>query len=538
MNRDLIAEATRAGALALALGGAWTVRDWSALSALRLPDTDDAMRLVQIRDWVGGQGWSDLTQHRLAGGLPMHWTRLADLGPAGLILALGPVLGRHGAEVAAVVAWPLLLFAAALFLVQRITRAVAGAPAAGVAAVVAAIAYPATTVFMPGRIDHHGLQLVLLLGSAAALLGPATLRRGVTQGMLGAASLVVGLETAPLIGMLGLVAIVDWIRGAGVDGGARRRLGGLAIGAGGGLLLARAPFAPDGWAIGWCDGLTLEAWRAGVAMTGALAVLALAPARIGRGARIGLTLAALAGAGAVVAAAAPRCLSPYGGVDPFLARVWLARVGEARSILSAPPETSFAYLGLAAAGLVAGAWRLRREPTRGWAVLALLQAVALAVACVQLRGAYPAALLAAPALAAVVVAARERGAWRLAGAWVVSAGMLYPLAAGAVGTAPEPPAAGLACDLPPGLAGLTPGPVLAPIDLGPRILLETAHSVVAAPYHRNNRGNRAMFAAWGDAANARAVMQAWRVRYVVACDPAWARAAGLRRLGGNLYASD
>jgi hypothetical protein len=532
MKRDLLADGSRAGALALTLGLAWTVRDWGALSALRLPDTDDAMRLVQIRDWLGGQGWSDLTQHRLAGGLPMHWTRLADLGPAGLIAALGPLLGRRGADVAAVIAWPLILFAAALFLIQRITRPIAGAPVAGVAAVIAAIAYPATTVFMPGRIDHHGLQLVLLLGSAAALLGPATLRRGLVQGTLGAASLVVGLETAPLIGVLGLVAVVEWARG---DEGARRRLGGLAIGAGGGLLVARATFAADAWAIGWCDGFTAEAWGTAMAMAGVLALLALAPARIGAGARIGLVVAGLAGAGAYVALAAPRCLSPYGGVDPFLARVWLARVGEARSIQSAPPTTSFAYLGLAAAGLVAGAWRLRREPTRGWVVLVLLQAVALAVACVQLRGAYPAALLAAPALAAAVTAARGRGTARLAGAWVASAGMLYPLAASAVGTDPEPPAGGLACDLPPELARLAPGRVLAPIDLGPRILLETGHAIVAAPYHRNNAGNRAAFAAYADPARARAIIRAWSVRYVVACDPAWPRATGLRQVAANLY---
>jgi hypothetical protein len=401
---------------------------------------------------------------------------------------------------------------------------------AGVAAVIAAIAYPATTVFMPGRIDHHGLQLVLLLGSALALLGPATLGRGAWQGVLGAASLIVGLETAPLIGVLGLVAVADW-----VGDGNRRRLGGLAIGAGGALLIARLGFAPDAWAIGWCDGLTLEAWRAAAAMAGVLALLALAPEQIGRGVRIGLALAGLVGAVAFVAGTAPRCLSPYGGVDPFLARVWLARVGEARSVLSAPPATSFAYLGLAAAGLVAGAWRLRREPTRGWVVLVLLQAVALAVACVQLRGAYPAALLAAPALAAAVTAARGRGTARLAGAWVASAGMLYPLAASAVGTDPEPPASGLACDLPPELARLAPGRVLAPIDLGPRILLETGHSVVAAPYHRNNAGNRAAFGAYADPASARAIIRAWNVRYVVACDPAWARAAGLRQVGMNLY---
>ncbi len=31
---------------------------------LRVPDPDDAMRLVEVRDLVNGQGWFDLVQHR------------------------------------------------------------------------------------------------------------------------------------------------------------------------------------------------------------------------------------------------------------------------------------------------------------------------------------------------------------------------------------------------------------------------------------------------------------------------------------------
>jgi hypothetical protein len=59
----------------------------------RFPDPDDALRLQQVRDWLGGQGWFDLTQHRLDplhGGVPMHWSRLVDLPLAGVMLALRP----------------------------------------------------------------------------------------------------------------------------------------------------------------------------------------------------------------------------------------------------------------------------------------------------------------------------------------------------------------------------------------------------------------------------------------------------------------
>ena len=46
--------------------------------------TDDAMRLVQVRDWIGGQGWFDLFQHRLdPPGASMHWSRVVDVPWAG-----------------------------------------------------------------------------------------------------------------------------------------------------------------------------------------------------------------------------------------------------------------------------------------------------------------------------------------------------------------------------------------------------------------------------------------------------------------------
>jgi hypothetical protein len=61
---------------------------------------DDAMRLVEVRDLIGGQGWFDVFQYRMdpPSGTSMHWSRLIDAPLAGLILLLKPLLGRHVAE--------------------------------------------------------------------------------------------------------------------------------------------------------------------------------------------------------------------------------------------------------------------------------------------------------------------------------------------------------------------------------------------------------------------------------------------------------
>ena len=515
MTSRLRHDALFALVLSITLGSIWAWRDWANLTVLSLPDTDDVMRLQQVRDWIAGQHWFDLTQHRLAGGLPMHWTRLADLGPALLIAIVTPLIGDHAATVGAVIAWPLMLFAAALFLVARIATALGGSSLAGTATVVAAIAYPATTIFLPGRIDHHGLQLVLLLAATLGMLGRPCPQHRALAGLACAASLVVGLETAPLLAMLAAVALYDWIKADDADG---ERLAAFAVGAFAGLVIGRIGFAGTGWAYPACDGFTRDSWNAAMTLAAAPILLAGVTGTLTTPRRRLIATLVIGGAAASLALGrSPDCLSPYGRVDPFLARVWLAQVEEARSILTAGLARIIGYLGIMIAGIAATAWRLRRSPTRGWAMLFALQLTALMIAAVQLRGAYAGAMLAAPALAAAIGHARIRGTMRLAMAWVVSAGIVYPLAGQAV-TPPHPASpseSGGSCTSPAMLAALArlpAGSVLAPIDAGPAILAQTRHSVLAAPYHRDTIGNRSIYAYYlgSDVADAPAT-------YILAC---------------------
>src|SRR3569623_2655349 len=95
----------------------WSLTAWTVFAVLALwltragisLDTDSAMRLVQVRDLLAGQGWFDTVQHRLNTpyGLPMHWSRLVDAPLALLALV---------SERFALTAWPLLLFGALLLL--------------------------------------------------------------------------------------------------------------------------------------------------------------------------------------------------------------------------------------------------------------------------------------------------------------------------------------------------------------------------------------------------------------------------------------
>jgi hypothetical protein len=80
---------------------AWFIfNKWAEIRFFALGDTDDNMRMMQVRGLLHGQGWFDLRQHRMNPpfGANIHWSRLVDLPIAGLILGLRPLLGGPAAE--------------------------------------------------------------------------------------------------------------------------------------------------------------------------------------------------------------------------------------------------------------------------------------------------------------------------------------------------------------------------------------------------------------------------------------------------------
>ncbi|UYY57756.1 hypothetical protein [Sphingomonas sp. S2-65] len=534
-----VRDAALALLLAAVLGAAWTIRDWSDLGALRLPDTDDAVRLLQVRDWLAGQAFGDVTQARIGipPGLAMHWTRAADLGPAALIALLGPLIGGHAATVTAVTLWPITLFAVALALTGSISRALGSAAATAMA--VAALAYPATTLFLPGRIDHHGLQIVLLLALVRAVLGTGKIATGALGGAATALSIAVGLETAPLLAVGGLAITAEWWHGRA---GARERMTGYAAALALGLAGAALLFRTSAWSYPACDGFTATAWRAAQALSlGPLALAAASPLLRTRAARsAAVLLVAMAGL-AVLWLLGQRCADPYGSVDPLVRRLWLAHVGEARPLLEAPVADAIGYAGLMTVGVVATLWQAIRTRAAGWVVLLAFQLGALAITLVQLRGAYAGAQLAAPALAATIAVARSRGVVALAASWLASAGFVYPLAGSIAAPAAGPPSGMENCTSPGELARLAKlpgGTAMTSIDIGAFAVVATPHRLVAAPYHRNMAGNAAMYRFFlSEPSASEAIARQLKIDYVVSCPSDFAelgRSAGVDTLARQL----
>jgi hypothetical protein len=503
-----------------------------AVSAM---STDDAMRLAQVRDLMGGQGWFDLTQTRLnpPEGVVMHWSRLVDLPIAATLGLAERALDGDAALKVMLAVWPALLFLAALLAGASAAAAVAGPAAGALSAVLFLLSPGVKTAFGVGAIDHHGAQIVLTLTMIACALrlgrsGGAAIGAGLSA----AAMMAIGMETAPLVAVCAGAVALRWAVFGDEMAPAARRFG-LAF-AGGAVLAAAATVPPDRWAAPVCD--ALAAGHLAVAVIGGvgLAVATLLdrgglPARFAALAMLGT--AVVAG----VAVAAPDCLaSPYAALPERLKTEWLASVQEAHSFASfaaAEPASALA-IGLAmlgalaaAAGLIAttaGETRLRVV------TVSALLAAAVAVTLWQIRGASLAFAIGGVLLpAAALAVGRTGGPLRLMIATVALAPMTLALvglgAAEAVGL-PSPAERSVRSGLCPvadyrALDRAAPrGRALNTIDTGPFLLAHTRLGAIAAPYHRNVDGITAALDAFGGSEGAaRAVAASRRADLVVVC---------------------
>ena len=543
-------------ALAVILTTGWTLTDWPRLSGMLLPDTDDMMRLAQVRDWIAGQGTNDWTQYRMAppNGAPMHWSRINDLGIAALILSATPFVGQAKAEMIAVLVYPGLLFACAMFVSARIARGLWGPSAGPVAAILTALAYPGTTVFIPGRIDHHALQVVLIQLLVLLLMRAPSWKGGIIAGTITALSLVVGLETAPQVVALVAVLAVLWVV-RGMD--ERLRLAGFAAGLGAATLFFVAFLHPTYWTSALCDAFTPASSTATLGAAAALALLAAATPRL-LGWRTRISTGALLGTAVLGATllAFPSCIGgPYGEMNPFLRSAYMPFIEEANGLFTEPRlARMIAKAGVLTAACVASGWILLREGTR-WPVLLPIVGVIATSALVmlfQVRGTYIGAPLGAPVLAGLVIIARQRTTWRLPAviaAWLAGAGMIYftipaqieKLAArsgvAAELSAPPLPVACSRGNAWQQIDRYPSGVVMAGTTVAAYLIGATHHSTVGAGYHRNDAGNMAMYSFFLSRPDrSREIAHKWKSDYVIFCPGDFAEINVTRHFRNSLAA--
>src|SRR5262249_21684473 len=124
-------------------------------------DSDDATRLVEVRDLLAGQNWFDLTMSRLdpPNGVFMHWSRVIDLPLPGLIKIFALALPLELAERAARLTFSLILQGLLYVGVARLAALLMSRAAMLPAILLAVLSGAVFGQFQPGRIDHHAPQI-------------------------------------------------------------------------------------------------------------------------------------------------------------------------------------------------------------------------------------------------------------------------------------------------------------------------------------------------------------------------------------------
>lgn len=500
-------------------------------------DTDDAMRMVQVRDLMAGQSWFDMAAHRMdpPAGVFMHWSRIVDVPLVLLMKLFGLFAAPAQAEAMTRLAFPFLLLVALYFVVARVASQF-GDRATQMAAIGLTFATgPAVSQFVAGRIDHHAPQIVLLLATTGALLAafdPRHGRRAWLAGLFVALSLAISLENLPFFLVLCSAPVFAWIvRGDEQRAAMRSFSTGLGLSLGVAFV---ATVGPDRWSLVACDAYSVAHLAAGMAGAAAMFALSIVSPRLAN-ARLRLVAAGVAGGFAVVVlrVTAPACLGdPFVGLDPLVRAIWLDHVGEAQKLFAlVGTETTTAVtigapLALAALASLTATIAARGLLRARFALLTALIVTGFVMTFWAVRVYSSAAPLAAigGAAAAVMLARRLPVSPVLRAATTAMFCLPFAPMAYALVLPADPPTTdshSLSC-LRPEVVGpldaLPAGVVLAPIDAGSHLLAFTHHSAIAAPYHRDNHGNRLSVDAFmATPEKAEEIVRRSHADYVVAC---------------------
>jgi hypothetical protein len=536
---------TRSPNFALLLGLAWLVaaadlvfNHW-ATTALTLSDTDDAMRLAEVHDFLGGQGWFDMHQARLdpPAGYDSHWSRLIDAGLAGLYVLFHHFADAAMAERLMRVVWPLMWLVPAMLGAAAVAWRIAGRDAAVVALLLAVVGLPAFQQFLPGRIDHHNAQIALAVAILAATVWSDRSRAAAwSAGALTGLALAIGLENLVFVALCGVALVLRYVFDRAAAPALARYGIALAASAAAAFLVS---VGPDHWGRTACDTIAVN-WAAPIVIAGVLmAIIGTSAASESIGRRL-VAAAVIAGAaGLAFVLIEPRCLAgPYAMVDPQLRAVWLAHINEMQplsAIAGSAPDVVAAlatFPAVAALAVLALACvpAMRRDFAFLTAAAVLLVACLMSVSVAKMS--MYAMWLGMPLVAALAL--RLFALMRLTNlvarafmALLLTPTVLSGFAIATVQAAGHPSAGERDSRVVAGcfetaryaqLARLPRGVIATDIDFGSFVLALTPQSVIAAPYHRLADGIMAAHRIFASPpAQARAILQARGATYVVTC---------------------
>jgi hypothetical protein len=518
--------------------GWWIYDSWGNIRWFALGDTDDNMRIMQVRALLHGQDWFDLRQYRMNPpfGANIHWSRLVDLPIAGLILGLRPFIGGAPAERWAVAIAPMLPYLLLLFSLALTARRLLGRGAYPFAFLALVFAGSTNSMFAPERIDHHGWQLALLALSISSMVDRDRVRGGIVLGVSTALSLAIGLEMIIYLAIAGAAMVLFWVD----DVIERERLRAYAVSLAGSSAFCFLVFASYANRAPVCDALS-PVWLSDILLASGL-MYALAHLSPGDWRK---RLALAAGAGIIIggfhALAWPDCLQRPEHISPEVQRLWMSHVKEARPVYMHGWRIATLIVALPVTGAIgwfAMMWRTRRDRDLFRRVIAAaVPGFAASLLLLWQTRTAPAAQMLAVVGGAAIVWYLIPKFWKSSNSTVLvmGAASVVLLGAGAVVPLvlrfiPEPPASardnaiGKANRLCSSLWGLRPialqpkGVVMTYVDLGPRLITLTHHDAIAGPYHRNGQQIADVMNFWrGSADQAHRIAEKYHANYVLSC---------------------
>jgi hypothetical protein len=510
--------------------------------AKTLGDPDDAMRLALVHDLITGHGWYDQIVTRLQPphGIVLHWSRLLDGALVAVTRAFEVVLAPNIAEMAMRFVWPLLWIFPATLCALAIARRLGGPPAAFACAVLLASNQQAFEQFVPGRIDHHNIQIVMtLIAATCAMAREHRPRWALLSGAATGLGLAIGIEALPFHLLIGGSYTLLALTG-GEEKSTTRNYAVSLLGTS--LLFYCLQTPPWRWSMSFCDAIGFNLVVAIAITSCGLIAVSMNRGMTARN-RALILIATTTIAAGIYLALDPLCVrGPLGAVDARIRPFWFNVVEEMQPLPAILKRyrnlgISLAWLsGIVAVAIIFLIFREWPRPRPAMLLASLLAMLATVAGFEAFRMQSYVFWLGFPLLAAAfgALATRYWGGVMLPTVFVsvlfspVGIGGLLLMESAVLNSAQNLPAsrAELHCRdtqeyrqmqmLPPGLA-------LADISIGPFILANTRHSVLNAPYHRMVWGILAAHDALATkTSKAERIFRNLKIDYLVECpaDPA------------------
>lgn len=470
-------------------------RQWADVYNLDFNDNDNYMRYLQFTHWIEFGNWylEPLPRFNPEDGQIMHWSRLVDI-PLVLITKLATLFTDfHHAVTFAMILVPMLYLFATACCIGYFSQKYFNADVAGIA-VIFTYASPLIVKFSGGCIDHHNLQIFLL--SAIIASSPLIQTRyhvALLQGLFIALSLWAGLENIfiiallmALISMQALIKEDDKIFAYHSTSCFSAAIFGL------GFLLINRPL--DEFLIPYYDAISIP-FLTGFTAAGIFCFIThLCIRKYSNHLWKKTIIAAFLSFTPVIILYPDLIYGAFHNYPEILDHYWLSKVNEAISIfnlVSTHGLNDFIYILAVLPALFLPAMVKMTE--RYWLYYIVLIIALLIPLFWQIRTIFDAYILAIPAQAFVCSKLREKFHFTLLRLAMIFITAPSVIVVAFCAIAPEKEHSSIS-DVKDAIALLNKhnihdSLIQAPVDYGSKILTFTDNRIIAAPYHRNIKGN-------------------------------------------------